>query len=397
MTRNGRGATVGSPAIRDDPTNEGDRIERGQLDQRTGYRRDDGSGSDDLQFEIARDLIGTVSSDGYFTSLNAAWERVLGWSREELMSRPFLDFVHPEDLERTAAEAQKVDRPDYELVDFENRYSTKAGGWRWLRWSARSDGETWFAVAFDVTERKHAEARLRALLTQENLLAYSQPILETRGGRLAQEELLARVRSPGAGRVVILPAGFVPAAERHGLIGLVDRQMLAEAVRLAGRGRHAGVNLSAQSICDEELARSLERILADAGESAERIVFEITESAAIEHLDAARDFAERMTRLGCRFALDDFGTGYGSLTYLRDLPVQFLKIDTTFVCNLATSSKDQAMVRSVVAIAKEFGVRTVAEGVEDALALKLLREYGVHNVQGYLTGRPRPIADSLLS
>jgi EAL domain-containing protein (putative c-di-GMP-specific phosphodiesterase class I) len=104
-----------------------------------------------------------------------------------------------------------------------------------------------------------------------------------------------------------------------------------------------------------------------------------------------------MTRLGCRFALDDFGTGYGSLTYLRDLPVQFLKIDTTFVSNLATSSKDQAMVRSVVAIAREFGVRTVAEGVEDALALKLLREYGVHNVQGYLTGRPRPIADQLPS
>ncbi|HYU59789.1 MAG TPA: EAL domain-containing protein [Solirubrobacterales bacterium] len=353
-----------------------------------------GSGSGELQFEIDRDLIGTVNADGYFTSLNAAWERVLGWSREELMQRPFIDFVHPDDVARTAREALKVDLPDYQLVNFENRYRTKDGHWRWLRWSARSDGETWFAVAFDVTERKLAEARLRGLLTAENLLAYTQPILDAQGGALVQEELLARVRSPGDGRMIILPEGFVPAAERHGLIGLVDQQMLSEGVRLANRGRYAEVNLSAQSICDESLTLAVERVLIQAGESAERIVFEITESDAIHHLDAARDFADRMVRLGCRFALDDFGTGYGSLTYLRHLPVRFLKIDTTFVRDLTRSSEDQAMVRSIVAIAKEFGLRTVAEGVEDALTLKLLREYGVHNVQGYLMGRPRPIAET---
>src|SRR6266511_901852 len=323
-----------------------------------------GSGSGELQFEIDRDLIGTVNADGYFTSLNAAWERVLGWSREELMQRPFIDFVHPDDVARTAREALKVDLPDYQLVDF------------------------------DVTERKLAEARLRGLLTAENLLAYTQPILDAQGGALVQEELLARVRSPGDGRMIILPEGFVPAAERHGLIGLVDQQMLSEGVRLANRGRYAEVNLSAQSICDESLTLAVERVLIQAGESAERIVCELTESDAIHHLDAARDFADRMVRLGCRFALDDFGTGYGSLTYLRHLPVRFLKIDTTFVRDLTRSSEDQAMVRSIVAIAKEFGLRTVAEGVEDALTLKLLREYGVHNVQGYLRGRPRPIAET---
>ena len=189
----------------------------------------------------------------------------------------------------------------------------------------------------------------------------------------------------------MMPEGFVPAAERHGLIGLVDREMLAQGVRLAAAGRHAEINLSAQSICDEDLARALERLLAESGEAAERIVFEVTESDAIRHLDAAEEFADRMVRLGCSFALDDFGTGYGSLTYLRRLPVQFLKIDSTFVHDLATSRADQAMVRSIVAIAREFGLRTVAEGVEDGLALSLLRDYGVHNVQGYLMGRPRPL------
>jgi PAS domain S-box-containing protein len=344
------------------------------------------------EFKIDRDLLATVDQNGYFTSLNTAWERLLGWSRKDLMSRPLLDFVHPDDRERTAEETSKVDLPDYEVVDFENRYLTKDGSWRWLRWSARSDGHTWFAVAFDATEQKAAEARLRDLLTSENLLAYSQPILEARGGRLVQEELLARVRSPDGGPTLMMPEGFVPAAERHGLIGLVDREMLAQGVRLAASGRYAEINLSAQSICDEDLARSLERLLTDSGGAAERIVFEITESDAIRHLDAAEEFANRMVRLGCSFALDDFGTGYGSLTYLRHLPVQFLKIDSTFVMGLASSTADQAMVRSIVAIAREFGLRTVAEGVEDAIALGLLREYGVHNVQGYLMGRPRPLA-----
>lgn len=346
------------------------------------------------EFKIDRDLLATVDSNGYFTSLNTAWERVLGWSRQELMSRPMLDFVHPDDRERTARESEKVDLPDYEVLDFENRYRTKGGGWVWLRWSARSDGDTWFTVAYDVSEKKATEARLRGLLTSENLLAYSQPILEAYGGRLVQEELLARVRPPGESRMVLLPEGFVPAAERFGLIGLVDREMLARGVRLAAHGRHAEINLSAQSICDEELARSLERILSYSDEAAERIVLEVTESDAIRHLDAAEEFAQRMVRLGCRFALDDFGTGYGSLTYLRRLPVQFLKIDTTFVRDLAHSRADQAMVRSIVAIAREFGLRTVAEGVEDGLALQLLRDYGVHNVQGYLMGRPRPLSGS---
>ena len=98
-----------------------------------------------------------------------------------------------------------------------------------------------------------------------------------------------------------------------------------------------------------------------------------------------------MTRLGCRFALDDFGTGFGSLTYLRRLPVGYLKIDTSFVSDLATSHEDQAMVRGIVAIARELGVLTVAEGIEDEATMALLSDYGVDYAQGYLIGRPVPL------
>src|SRR5919204_698005 len=116
-------------------------------------------------FDIEHDLICTAGSDGRFTSLNAAWTQLLGWTREELMSRPFIDFVHPSDRERTLKEAEKLGRADYEVVDFENRYRARGGNLRWLRWSARSDGETWFAVAFDITEEKELERRLRRTLT----------------------------------------------------------------------------------------------------------------------------------------------------------------------------------------------------------------------------------------
>jgi PAS domain S-box-containing protein len=349
-----------------------------------------GAARPDQGFRIERDLLCTADAGGRFTSLNAAWERVLGWSREELMERPFLDFLHPDDVAATAKEMRKLVTRDYELVDFENRYRSKHGGWRWLRWSARSDGETWFAVAFDVTERKHLEEELRASLTADRLLAYSQPIIDGRSGRIVQQELLARLRGTGEDGV-IAPIEFVPDAEACGLIGLVDRWMTKQAIAVAGAGGWAELNLSAVSIGDPRLTEELIEDLRRAGRDADRLVFEITETAALEHFDAALEFGERVLALGCHLALDDFGTGFGSLSYLRRLPFRFLKIDSSFVRDLPRSPNDQALVRSVVAIARELRLETVAEGVEDEATLRLLREYGVDRAQGYLFGHPRPV------
>jgi PAS domain S-box-containing protein len=343
-------------------------------------------------FHIERDLLCTVNSAGYFTSLNSGWERVLGWTRDELMSRPISDFVHPADRVRTTQEMAKVSRPDYEVVNFENRYRASGGTWRWLRWSARADGETWFAVAFDITEEKETETRLRGVLTDEHLLAYSQPILDQRRGEIVQEELLVRMRGSAGSDEVLVPADFLPDAERVGLIGLVDRWMAAHAVALSRQGRRAEVNLSAVSIGDEEFTARLEHWIDRAGVNPKNLVFEITETAALEQLDVAVAFAERLTKLGCQFALDDFGTGFGSLTHLRVLPVRYLKIDTSFVTDVARSREDQAIVRGIVAIARELDVLTVAEGIEDAATLDLITEYGVDYAQGFHIGRPAPVA-----
>jgi len=340
---------------------------------------------------MERDLLCTANADGYFTSLNTGWERVLGWTREELKSRPFIDFVHPSDRERTLEQSARVSHRDYEFVNFENRYRAKGGTWRWLRWNARSDGSTWFAVAFDVTEEKERERRLRRSLTDEYLLAYSQPIVEQWDGSVAQEELLVRMRAPSEEGGILTPDEFLPDAERYGLISVVDRWMVSRGVAMALRGRRAEVNLSAQSIGDADFAAELEEAVMRAGSAAENLILEITETAALEHLDAAREFAVRLTRLGCRFALDDFGTGFGSLTHLRRLPVRYLKIDSSFVQNIVHDVEDQGLVRGIVAIARELGVLTVGEGVEDEGTLSLLRESGVDYAQGFLLGCPAPL------
>ena len=342
-------------------------------------------------FHIERDLLCTVNSDGYFTSLNSGWERVLGWTREELQSRPIIDFIHPADRERTVAELAKVARTDYQVANFENRYRARGGGWRWLRWSARTDGQNWYAVAFDITQDKETEARLRGVLTDEHLLAYSQPILDHRRGEIVQEELLVRMRNTTGTDRVLTPAEFLPDAERTGLIGLVDRWMSAHAVALSRQGRRSEVNLSAVSIGDEEFTGRLEKWIDRAGVNPSNLVFEITETAALEQLDVAVGFAERLTSLGCRFALDDFGTGFGSLTHLRVLPIHYLKIDTSFVRDAATNRDDQAMLRGIVAIARELRMMTVAEGIEDARTLELVSDIGVDYAQGYHIGRPAPV------
>lgn len=121
------------------------------------------------------------------------------------------------------------------------------------------------------------------------------------------------------------------------------------------------------------------------------LVFEITETAVMQDIDRAALFAERLVALGCHFALDDFGTGFASFTYLKRLPVEYLKIDIDFVRDLARSKRDMFVVRAIVSLAGDFGQQTIAEGVEDEHTADVLRELGVTLAQGYLFGRPEPI------
>jgi EAL domain-containing protein (putative c-di-GMP-specific phosphodiesterase class I) len=152
-----------------------------------------------------------------------------------------------------------------------------------------------------------------------------------------------------------------------------------------------GLNLSAASLGAPRLFEFVNEELRRASADPRLVSFELTETALLENEGLAQAFLERVSKLGCRVALDDFGTGYGGFTYLKRLPVDYLKIDREFVRDLTENAASQHVVRAIVALARGFGQQTVAEGVENRAALAVLGEMGVDYAQGYSIGRPQPV------
>ena len=229
---------------------------------------------------------------------------------------------------------------------------------------------------------------IRDAIRDDRIVVYSQPILSLRSNRIEGEELLVRViTSDGE---VIPPGAFLPTAERYGLAQDIDRLVMNRALELARSGRRIAVNVSAHSIDDDGLISLLDEARVD-GVDLGLVTVEITETAAVSHADEAHRFAERLQRLGCGLALDDFGTGLSSLSYLKQIPAQVLKIDMEFVRGVSGSSLDQYLVRTIVGIARRLGQVTIAEGVEDAATLATLRRFEVDFAQGYFIGRPAPV------
>jgi EAL domain-containing protein (putative c-di-GMP-specific phosphodiesterase class I) len=205
---------------------------------------------------------------------------------------------------------------------------------------------------------------------------------------VVQDELLLRMRDE-RGRT-IPPGEFLPAAEASGQIREIDRWVLGEALALAGRGHAIELNLSASSLGDADLFGFVRDLLDRKSVDTSLVVFELTETALLEHEAVAQTFIERVSEIGCRVALDDFGTGYGGFTYLKRLPVHYLKIDREFVRDLGDNEASRHVVEAVVALARGFGQQTIAEGVERESRLGLLAEMGVDFAQGYALGRPAP-------
>jgi EAL domain-containing protein (putative c-di-GMP-specific phosphodiesterase class I) len=257
------------------------------------------------------------------------------------------------------------------------------------------------AVFADVTEQRARESFLREelrtldlvhgvqeALTAGRLLIYSQPIIEMAGGEAVLEELLLRMRSRDG--AIVGPAAFLAAAERHGTITSVDEWVVERAMLIAATGRAVTVNVSAQTVVRSSFIEVAERALERSAAPPSLITFEITETAIVSDIVSATRFADRLGSIGCRFALDDFGTGYAALTYLKHLPLSYLKIDVDFVRDLLRNARSRAVVSGVVALAAGFGLRTIAEGVENQATLSLLRELGVDLAQGFFIGRPLP-------
>jgi PAS domain S-box-containing protein len=255
-------------------------------------------------------------------------------------------------------------------------------------------------IATDVTEtreveserleRRRWERRIGSALGEGRMLAYAQPVVDLRTGAMVSCELLVRMVDEDDPHTVLAPAAFLPAAERFGLVQSIDLWMVRKALELAP-AIAPEVNLSGVSVGDPALLAEIVGLVKAAPRAARTLVFEITETAAVAHFDAARAFAEEVTELGCGLALDDFGTGFGSFTYLRNLPLRYLKIDTVFVRGLLSSEGDRRVVQSMIGIAQQFGLETIAEGVEDQATQDRLRTMGIDLAQGFHLGRPAPI------
>jgi diguanylate cyclase (GGDEF)-like protein len=227
--------------------------------------------------------------------------------------------------------------------------------------------------------------RIREAIDRERIVVYAQPIFDLRRECVAREELLVRMLDDNDD--VIPPSSFLPTAERLGLITEIDRLVLAKAIELAGRSQPISVNVSGASLSDPRLIEDVRAAISD-GLNPGWLDFEITETAAITNMDDARVFAQTITGMGCGLGLDDFGTGFSSFSYLKELPVQHLKIDLEFIRELPSSPTDQRLVHAIVQFAKAFGQETVAEGVENSETLALVRAFEIDYAQGFHIGEP---------
>jgi PAS domain S-box-containing protein len=353
-------------------------------------------------------MITVKDLDGRYLMSNAECERMTGLSAEELVGKHCVDVFSPEIAEsqrlndRQAASNGEPIYGEAELVrDSEPRtYVTVTFP---LPDEEGIPAET-CTIATDVTERRERESERRermewteyisTALAEERMLVFAQPIVSLSTGAHTSTELLARMRTPGDRAETLEPKVFLPAAERFGLIQSIDLWMVRQALSLP-KSIAPQVNLSAVTLGDSAAQRQLVETLAADPAAARRIVFEITETASVIYLEAAQAFAADITELGCRLALDDFGVGFGSFTYLRSLPLSHIKIDISFVRGLISSRDDRRVVQGIISIAKEFGLQTIAEGVEDEETLELLRELGADFAQGYHLGRPAPLLASI--
>lgn len=231
-----------------------------------------------------------------------------------------------------------------------------------------------------------------ALERQEMSVAY-QPLVNVKSGKTIGMEALLRWNNPKLGSVS--PMKFIPIAEDSGLIVPIGEWVIRDACRTIAEWKSKGIevpriaiNLSARQFRLKTLVEDISRILKETGTDPRRIGLEITESMLIENVEQAVETLEKLSSLGFEVSIDDFGTGYSSLSYLKRFPVRKLKIDRSFVNDIVTDPDDVVIVKSIVDLAHNLGLRVVAEGVENDAQLEMLRDMGCDCAQGYLFSRP---------
>jgi diguanylate cyclase (GGDEF)-like protein/PAS domain S-box-containing protein len=380
-------------------------------------------------FKVVNDSLGHEAGDTLLRLVAQRLRAALG--ERDVLARfggdefcVLLDAVHEEDVALEAADRLRSTLRAPFLLDEQQRFISASIGVSLSEASSMdadalvrdSDAAMYLAkergkgrsALFDASLRERAwmrldlEAGLRAALANGELVLHYQPEIDLATGRTVACEALVRWHHPRRG--LVPPADFIPLAETSGLIVPMGEWVLDEACRQAAAWRADGsagadlvmaVNLSPRQLSADGLTATVAATLERHGLPADRLCLEITESVIMADPAAATATLRELKALGVQLAIDDFGTGYSSLGHLKQLlPVDVLKIDRSFVRDIATSDEGQAIVAAVVDLASKLGVTTVAEGVEEPAQADILRELRCSVGQGYMWSRPRP-ADEL--
>ncbi|MCL5103157.1 MAG: EAL domain-containing protein [Armatimonadetes bacterium] len=242
------------------------------------------------------------------------------------------------------------------------------------------------------------EHSLRRALERDELLLHYQPQVDIRTGETRGSEALVRWQHPEYG--LVPPGKFISLAEETGLIVPMSKWILKAACARNKAWQEAGylpisiaVNISAKHFHEEDLARTIAKVLADTGLDPQYLELELTESALMQNPEVAVDVLGKLKQMGVRISVDDFGTGYSSLSYLKRFPIDAVKIDQSFVRDITTNPDDAAIAGAVVAMAHSLKLRVIAEGVETLEQLEFLRSLKCDEIQGYFISRPVIAAD----
>lgn len=244
----------------------------------------------------------------------------------------------------------------------------------------------------------HWLQKLQAALKESRFELYAQPIVPATEQTLDGPALEVLVRLKDESGQGVSPSEFLRAAERYRLMSLVDRWVVQTTLSALGSGalqvaetRSVAINISGQTLGDTQFLEFVVDCFDRTGVTPNQVCFEVTENSVITNIDHARRFIGVLHGMGCKFALDDFGRGLGSFSNLKNLTMDFLKIDGSFMRNLARDSVNQAMVAAMIKLARTLDFKVVAEQVEDEAALEAVRKMGIDFVQGFVIGRPQPL------
>jgi len=350
-----------------------------------------------LRREIGtQDLLARISSDEYAILIEQIEEKAALEKAQSLrkLLDDFLYRVDDREYHIGASIGVSIIRPDEPITTSEVLaradqacYVAKTHGRNMVHMYSQEDTEM-----HTLRSAVYWVPLIRDALANHKFRLFFQPVLDLSSNEVTHYEAL--IRMVGENGALVTPDNFIPVAERMGLIHDIDLWVVGHAIdvlkNLPEDKSHISlnINLSSYAFQDPELLPLVRDKLASTAVAAERLTFEITETAAVANFAQTREMVRQLRALGCRFALDDFGAGFNSFNYVKQFPVDYLKIDGTFITNLVNDPIDQTLVKSMVEIARTLQKQIIAEFVESKEILALLRQYGVDYAQGYYIGVP---------